>query len=303
MTSADIKASRNLWLEFELQARRLKGDEKPPDDAKSVRRDLNAAWEGLGEAFQTAIGPAVSNLYDSQDEFVKAREALESLKDQRAELLGNETSGWRYGSDVDTDDAGFNGYLESQRDLLEAAQAQYSRIDDVITVLELAADAGSVATSRKHLEEVTLPDSKRTIDKLGARVARHRKALGFFEMDRQREVLALGPSWVGGWELGSGTFGKASLWVRQDASGSIVDVRNCARLPLCTAKLTSPSESSSKTPTSVGSTRHCGQTGTSGPNIPRIPPARRSSSTRYSRCTSFEAGSGRKVSSRSGIGM
>ena len=49
-------------------------------------------------------------------------------------------------------------------------------------------------------------------------------------LQARREEDGFGASWVGKWEIGGGSYGKANLWVKQNQDGVITDV-SCSQCP------------------------------------------------------------------------
>ncbi|KAK3674148.1 hypothetical protein LTR78_005995 [Recurvomyces mirabilis] len=103
----------------------------------------------------------------------------------------------------------------------EDGTTQDPPIGALLRVMEYTAGpAGEFAllTSRQWLQDELLRYGRRR-EEINAELRRQQCAV----LDLQRRNRALGVDWVGGWELGIGSYGLAQAWVKRDDQDRIVD--------------------------------------------------------------------------------
>lgn len=79
----------------------------------------------------------------------------------------------------------------------------------------------------QYLESILnniVPDAENEVRQIEKALPECRQLEEKLRMDKRERGDPQGAGWVGAWFLGSGAFGRASLWVRQDSQGCIVDV-------------------------------------------------------------------------------
>jgi len=258
--AAEDAKDRETWREFEIKARR----QRDPTFAQSkdaegrYKKELDNAWASL-PAFRFDFVEHVRDMQKAQEHLEAEEKALDGATDfvNTRELHSIDfASLCKRGTILD--------FLE-RRDAVEAAQNR------LLAALD-AFDLNNPATylygnfCRPYLAGLRAKVQGENTgwrdftDRARPTRADHDILLQGIEDLRRRGIEAslgreLGSCWVGVWELGRGSNGRATLWLKQDPDGVITNVSQPQEHLDISSKrtwLTYHSGSSSKTHTSLG---------------------------------------------------
>lgn len=247
-------AAFDAWIVVEVGLRR----------EKFLLRDIDAQIN-LAEVLREVVWPTLSDefkakIQELQETYSKAKGAQGAARDRcavRKRALDAEAGGTRE-YDFSVEDEGvrydkegkvkvtLRGYVEEWRRLIHARRAFMVAIADLRDLLERYVEdldppderiVGNMGWSGRRLdemykEETDLKDADE--DELNnfllprIQFGEQREAE---RLEAVRQDLGVSKQWIGGWELGTGSFGSAVVWVKQDSQGRIIDVSRDRPLP------------------------------------------------------------------------
>ncbi|KAK5111595.1 hypothetical protein LTR85_011824 [Meristemomyces frigidus] len=124
-------------------------------------------------------------------------------------------------------------YLDSFRRSVEARVAYIRSVEELQPVLSDGLGAGIAGPDDMRIsarrtaeiiknEHMVVNKELKIIDGLEKRLKDAAVSLGP-RLDARRKLLSFSASWVGGWTIGTGSFGTAILWAKQNKEGTITD--------------------------------------------------------------------------------
>lgn len=221
----DVESGRIAWFWFETEACKIVWPQEPHHQ---IDAHVNALWRKVPAYVRHGLLPALSKLRASY---------------QRAQILE---------SDLNNTQClplnAFDNCPEAQLSYLWTDH--FARADDRLALARKLVDAAHAATkaflevSQFHNDypgtssfegqqglrniaetlRIGLSDAEHELRQVERTLPERRRLEEKSRMGKRERGDPQGVDWVGAWFLGSGAFGKASLWVRQDARGYIVDV-------------------------------------------------------------------------------
>ncbi|GAB1728003.1 hypothetical protein NU195Hw_g2968t1 [Hortaea werneckii] len=239
-------AALDAWVVVEVGLRREEGllpGIDAENDLAQVLREV--VWPTLSDEFKEKIqelAEAYSNAKGAQGA------ALETCA--RSKQLLDKEAGGTAGYDFSVEDEGdrfdkegrskvtLRGYVEQRQRLIEARRAFIVAIADLRDLLERCCEdikppdkriVGNMTWSQKQLdgmyeEEMKLKDAdEHELEHVLLPRIVFGEQRAAERLETRRQGLGVSKQWIGGWELGNGSFGSAAIWVKQDSQGRIVD--------------------------------------------------------------------------------
>lgn len=243
MADAALKA----WVIFEVGLRREKGLLPDIDDQNRLAQVLeDVVWPTLSDDFKAKI-QELSETYSKEKGTrggaLETCAFLEHILDEKPG--GTEEYDFSFEDDGDRyDEEGkikptLWWYVEEWRQLIQARRAFKVAIADLLDLLERYVEdldppderiVGNMGWSGRQLdgmykEETALKDAdeNQLNDTLQPQIESGEQRASE-RLEAMRQDLGVSKQWIGGWELGAGSFGSAAIWVKQDSQGRIIDV-------------------------------------------------------------------------------
>ncbi|KAK4541905.1 hypothetical protein LTR36_007269 [Oleoguttula mirabilis] len=226
--------ARNAWIYFEFNARNQQGAKiDSPEQQKEFAKPLTALWPRLSDEFKTAIGPAAVAFRESRAVRIAATNSFKANKDYRDAAVEH-AEDYDYANDGEGTKATLQKHIDSCSRLLEARRDYITRSERMSAVLSSglagmpAMAEVDIHLSTKRMADIVVPERVevenllKSIDGLRTQLNKGPEDMAP-RLAARRKVFSFGPAWAGGWSIGSGAFGKASLWVKQDKVGTIID--------------------------------------------------------------------------------
>ncbi|KAI7237272.1 hypothetical protein KC330_g3243 [Hortaea werneckii] len=240
-------AAFSAWIVVEVGLRREKGLVREIDAQNALAQVLrDVVWPTLSDEFKAKIQEHQETYSKAKGTRGAVRERCTRLKKDLDEEAGRtadydfsvEDEGDRYDKDGNVK-VTLRGYVEQWRRLIQARRAYRVAMADLRDLLERHVEdlhppderiVGNMGWSGRQLddmfeEETDLQEADEDelknvllpwIEFGGQRAAEKR-------LEAMRQDLGVGKQWIGGWELGAGSFGSAAIWVKQDSQGRIID--------------------------------------------------------------------------------
>ncbi|KAI7593094.1 hypothetical protein KC346_g15942, partial [Hortaea werneckii] len=239
-------AAFDAWIVIEVGLRREEGLLRGIDSENDLARVLReVVWPTLNDEFK-------ENIQEHQETYSKAKEAHGAARETCANFKRflDKKAGGTANYDFSVEDEGdrydkdgkrkvtLQGYVEQWQRLIGARRAFKVAIADLRDLLERCVEdiippderiVGNMTWSQKQLDDMYEEETKlKDADehelkhvllpriKFGEQRAAER-------LESRRQDLGVGKQWIGGWGLGGGGFGSATIWVKQDSQGRIVD--------------------------------------------------------------------------------
>ncbi|KAI7543006.1 hypothetical protein KC331_g7642 [Hortaea werneckii] len=242
MADAALKA----WVIFEVGLRREKGLLPDIDDQNRLAQVLeDVVWPTLSDDFKAKI-QELSETYSKEKGTrggaLETCAFLEHILDEKPG--GTEEYDFSFEDDGDRyDEEGkikptLWWYVEEWRQLIQARRAFKVAIADLLDLLERYVEdldppderiVGNMGWSGRQLdgmykEETALKDAdeNQLNDTLQPQIESGEQRASE-RLEAMRQDLGVSKQWIGGWELGAGSFGSAAIWVKQDSQGRIID--------------------------------------------------------------------------------
>ncbi|GAB1738860.1 hypothetical protein NU219Hw_g3644t1 [Hortaea werneckii] len=240
-------AALQAWTIFEVTLRKEKGlipDIDAENSLVQVLRDV--VWPTLSDDFKAKIQELSETYSKAKGTRDGARDTCAFLKNTLDEKPGG-TEEYDFSVEDEGDRYGEEGkakvtlwwYVEEWRSLIRARRAFIVAAADLRDLLE------------RHVEDLDPPDERivRGMDWSGRQLDEmYKEEIKLKDADEDklndtlqpqiesgeqraserlgamRQDLGVSKQWIGGWEVGEGGFGSASIWVKQDSQGIIVDL-------------------------------------------------------------------------------
>ncbi|KAI7706303.1 hypothetical protein KC353_g12332, partial [Hortaea werneckii] len=242
MADAALKA----WVIFEVGLRREKGLLPDIDDQNRLAQVLeDVVWPTLSDDFKAKIQELSETYSKAKGTRGGARDTCAFLKNIMDEKPGGieeydfsvEDDGDRYDEEGKVK-VTLWWYVEEWRRLIQARRAFRVAIADLLDLLERDVEdldppderiVGNMGWSGRQLdgmykEETDLKDAdeNQLNDTLQPQIESGEQRASE-RLEAMRQDLGVSKQWIGGWELGAGSFGSAAVWVKQDSQGRIID--------------------------------------------------------------------------------
>jgi len=237
--AASANAAAVAWIQYGLYDEF--GEEKDKvgseEERQAVAKELRERWSNIPARYKQIVGPL---LCERSQAIARTKEVLDILDKLPDPISLEEYNSAEAGEDLRRAAQyrpSYDEHLQACKDVRDAEAWLLRVTTDLRNALALWEPKGFI--SRDRLEALTEPINEcrkeyrhhieRYDELLEAReenLAAEQKAKALHL--RNGEPLDAG--WVGQWVLGEGAFGKASLFVRQDRRGVIVDVSLQSRL-------------------------------------------------------------------------
>jgi len=230
---------RDKWLDFEIMVRSRKAPDGQVDNSDAVRTQLTASWDDpnrFRQQFKDEVFDAVSRFTIDQDRIDNAHLAAEAKLAEDPQLVADTNGGssfpktarWKaervsekrikaLGHEREAIDQMLRPKDANDNDTAEAPP-----VDALLTVMGYTvgvAGSDALETSRVWLQAELVRYRQRKVD-INAELRRQQIAL----LKLQQRNRVLGVDWVGGWVLGSGSYGMAQAWVKRNDQDCIIDV-------------------------------------------------------------------------------
>ncbi|KAI7471891.1 hypothetical protein KC351_g11944 [Hortaea werneckii] len=239
-------AAFNAWIVIEVELRRENGLLRGIDsenDLAQVLRDV--VWPTLSDEFKEKIQEHQETYSKAKGAQGAARETCANFKRFLDEKAGG-TANYDFSVEDENDrydehgkrKVTLQGYVEQWERLIEARRAFKVAIADLRDLLERYVGdieppderiAGNMTWSQKQLddmyeEETNLKDAdERELTNILLPRLKFGEQRAAERLKTRRQDLGVSNQWIGGWKLGKGGFGSATIWVKQDSQGRIVD--------------------------------------------------------------------------------
>lgn len=240
-------AAFDAWIVIEVGLRREEGLLRGIDSENDLARVLReVVWPTLNDEFK-------ENIQEHQETYSKAKEAHGAARETCANFKRflDKKAGGTANYDFSVEDEGdrydkdgkrkvtLQGYVEQWQRLIGARRAFKVAIADLRDLLERCVEdiippderiVGNMTWSQKQLddmyeEETKLKDAdEHELKHVLLRRIKFGEQRAAERLESRRQDLGVGKQWIGGWGLGGGGFGSATIWVKQDSQGRIVDV-------------------------------------------------------------------------------
>lgn len=183
---------------------------------QELKPTLDAAFDSLSEDYITDLVPWMTAIVQSNDECGTLKEIIDDHEDD--EPLEEHASGGDSDVDMNESEQGktltSSEYLETRRKLVENVTYQKRILESLLTALD-------TWDGVEHIRDYT----RYLIGKVTKIETRFVRELSKHEYAHKQELAGMGPSWVGAFHFADeGSFGKTSLWAKQNTSGVITDV-------------------------------------------------------------------------------
>ncbi|KAI6839226.1 hypothetical protein KC340_g3017 [Hortaea werneckii] len=240
-------AASNAWIVVEVGLRREKGLVRDVDAQNALAQVLrDVVWPTLSDEFKAKI-------QEHQETYSKANGTRGAVLERCVRLKKDldKEAGGTADYDFSVEDEGdrydkegnvkvtLSGYVEQWRSLIKARRAYRVAMADLRDLLERYVEdldppderiVGNMGWSARQLndmynEETKLQDADK--DELNnvllPRIESGEQRAAEKRLEAMRQDLGVSKQWIGGWELGAGSFGSAAVWVKQDSQGRIID--------------------------------------------------------------------------------
>ncbi|KAI7103571.1 hypothetical protein KC340_g3581 [Hortaea werneckii] len=239
-------AAFDAWTLVEVPLRREKGLLWGADVEINLAQVLReVVWPTLSDEFKAKIQEHQEAYSKAKGAQGAARETCARFKQFLDKVPGG-IAGYDFSVEDESDRYDENGkrkvtlhvYVEQWRRLIEARRAFLVATADLRDLLERYVEdidppdariIGNMSWSQKQLHDMHEEETKLKKADEGELNNVLLPRLEFGEqraaerLERRRQDLGVSKQWIGGWQLGEGSFGSAAIWVKQDSQGRIVD--------------------------------------------------------------------------------
>ncbi|RMY01810.1 hypothetical protein D0867_11268 [Hortaea werneckii] len=224
-------AALRAWIVVEVGLRREKGLVREIDVQNALAQILrDVVWPTLSDEFKAKIQEHQETYSKAKGTRGAVRERCTRLKKDLDKEAGGtedydfsvEDEGDRYDKEGNVKVTLTGVAMADLRDLLERHVEDLHPPDERIV--------GNMGWSARQLndmyeEETKLQDADK--DELNnvllPQIEFREQKAAEKRLEAMRQDLRVSKRWIGGWELGAGSFGSAAVWVKQDSQGRIID--------------------------------------------------------------------------------
>lgn len=219
--------ARQIWFDFELETREYGKKPKTGKNQINLEANIRTAWNNASKVFQDAILSAIKSFNAVTQRLTTASADADRLRDDLGE--DDPVTGSKSIPDTEDDvDEAYEAYLGALERLIDLRQQQIMALRKLGNVQdrfkrEINNESRKGVVAKLNHFRDQLNESKVELEDSQPKDVKEKKE----EKRLRLDAGDLDSAWVGGWPLQEGSFGKAELWVKQNANGVIVDVRSC----------------------------------------------------------------------------
>ncbi|KAK5129248.1 hypothetical protein LTR08_003713 [Meristemomyces frigidus] len=224
MAAAADDEAWNAWCRFGCRTR-MAHEVLKVEDAPQFAITLAPVWITLSAPFRASIRALIEE-FDSSDK------ALTTAREDRDKIMKEPYRIPPLNATIpeipDDGKSTIQNYVASVKRLIQALERHVDALERLQAALDTAVFPNGFESSSRFLAE-RITAYKAELSSAAIIVARkeqdlkdRRDALNPV-LEKRRNRNGFGPSWVGTWLIGAGSFGAANLWLKQNPDGVIAD--------------------------------------------------------------------------------